>query len=284
LNELHFPPASAWRDLLDLALDEDIGPGDVTSRLVLSKQAHGSARVEARQSLVVCGIPLAVEVFRSVDPSLQIEPQVEDGKTATKGTPLLLVSGSILGILSGERLALNFLGRMSGVATHTQAFVAAVAGTGVAIIDTRKTLPGWRLLDKYAVATGGGVNHRIGLYDGILLKDNHVAAAGGVGEAVRLAVQSAPANLRVQCEVESLDAAREAWEAGADMLLLDNRTPDEIREIAGACPKGILLEASGGITLENVRDYADTGVHRISIGALTHSAPVVDVALEMESR
>jgi nicotinate-nucleotide pyrophosphorylase (carboxylating) len=284
VNELHFPPASAWRALLDIALEEDIGPGDITSRLVLSKQALGTARIEARQSLVVCGLPLVAEVFRSVDGKLKLDLQTEDGKTASKGTPLLLVSGSILSIMAGERLALNFLGRMSGVATHTQAYVAAVEDTGVQIIDTRKTLPGWRLLDKYSVAAGGGVNHRIGLYDGILLKDNHVAAAGGVARAVRLAKQNAPANLRVQCEVESLEQAREAWEAGADMLLLDNRTPAEIEEIAAACPSGVLLEASGGITLENVHDYAVTGIHRISIGALTHSAPVVDVALEMESR
>lgn len=282
MNELHFPHPSAWRTLLNLALEEDIGPGDVTSRLILSKQARGRARIETRQSLVVCGLPLAVEVFRSIDPSLSLEIQIEDGKRTSKGTPLLLISGSILSIMAGERLALNFLGRLSGVATYTQEYVTAVAGTGVQIIDTRKTLPGWRLLDKYAVATGGGANHRIGLYDGILLKDNHVAAAGGVSAAVRLAKENAPANLRIQCEVESLEQAREAWQAGAEMLLLDNRSPDEIREIAKVCPSEVLLEASGGITLENVRDYATAGVHRISIGALTHSAPVVDVALEME--
>jgi len=282
VSELQFPPEATWRPLLDLALAEDIGPGDVTSRLVLSSEARGHARIESRQTLVVCGLTLVEHVFRTIDPQLEIAPQTEDGKTVPPGTPLLRIHGSVLSILAGERLALNFLGRLSGVATLTRAFVDAVAGSGVEIIDTRKTLPGWRLLDKYAVLAGGGSNHRIGLFDGILLKDNHIAAAGGVTRAVQLARQNAPANLRIQCEVESLSEAREAFEAGADLLLLDNRSPDEIREIVDACPDHLLLEASGGITLKNVRDYAETGVHRISIGALTHSASVVDVALEME--
>ncbi len=282
MSELQFPPEATWRPLLNLALAEDIGPGDVTSRLVLTSEARGHARIESRQTLVVCGLPLVEHVFRAIDPQLDLQPQTEDGKTVPPGTPLLRIHGSVLSILAGERLALNFLGRLSGVATLTRAFVDAVAGSGAEIIDTRKTLPGWRLLDKYAVLAGGGSNHRIGLFDGILLKDNHIAAAGGVSRAVQLARKNAPANLRIQCEVESLAQAREAFEAGADLLLLDNRSPDQIREIADACPDHLLLEASGGITLENVREYAETGVHRISIGALTHSAKVVDVALEME--
>ncbi len=283
MSDLQFPPPTAWRPLLDSALAEDIGPGDVTSRISIPHETHGSARIEARERLVVCGLPLAAEVFRALDPELRVEPQIEDGKTVEAGTPLLRVSGSVISILAGERLALNFLGRMSGVATTTRRYVDAVGNLGSDIVDTRKTLPGWRMLDKYAVLAGGGTNHRIGLFDGILLKDNHIAAVGGVRQAVARARAHAPANLRVQCEVESLEQAREAWQAGADMLLLDNRTPDEIREIVAASPEGLVLEASGGITLDNVRDYAQTGVHRISIGALTHSAKNVDVALEMES-
>jgi nicotinate-nucleotide pyrophosphorylase (carboxylating) len=283
VTHLQFPPESAWRPLLELALAEDIGPGDITSRIVLSREARGQARIESRQTLVVCGLPLVEQVFRSVDSDLTLEPQTEDGKTVAPGTPLMRIAGSVMSMLAAERLALNVLGRMAGVATYTRAYVDAVAGTEVEIIDTRKTIPGWRLLDKYAVLAGGGSNHRIGLFDGILLKDNHIAAAGGVAQAVRLARQNAPANLRIQCEVESLDQAREAVDAGVDLLLLDNRSPDEIREIAGAMPEGLLLEASGGISLDNVRTYAETGVHRISIGALTHSAKVADVALEMES-
>jgi nicotinate-nucleotide pyrophosphorylase (carboxylating) len=233
--------------------------------------------------MVVCGLPLVAEVFRSVDPSLEIQIETEDGKTVSADTTLLRIHGCVRSIMSGERLALNFLGRLAGVATYTRSYVDAVAGSGAAIVDTRKTLPGWRLLDKYAVLAGGGTNHRIGLFDGILLKDNHIAAAGGVGLAVEQAKKNAPPGMLVQCEVESLEHALEAYAAGADMLLLDNQTPDELRAIAAACPDGLVLEASGGITLDNVCEISTTGVQRISIGALTHSAPVVDVALEMES-
>ena len=183
--------------------------------------------------------------------------------------------------LAAERTALNFLGRTSGIATHTRRFVNAVAGTGARIVDTRKTLPGWRSLDKYATAIGGGVNHRMGLYDGILLKDNHVAAAGGVELAVKNALSRAPAALRVQVEVENLEQARAAVEAGADFLLLDNMSPRAMREVVDEFAHRAILEATGGVGLENVREIADTGVHRISIGALTHSAPSADVAREL---
>lgn len=282
MSELHFPPESTWRPLLDLALAEDLGPGDVTSRVSIPAGTRALARIEAREELVVCGLPLVEAVFRAVDAKLSLDPQTEDGKRVAAGAPLLRIEGSVHAILAAERLSLNFLGHLSGVATTTARYVDAVSGTSCQIVDTRKTLPGFRMLNKYAVLAGGGVNHRIGLFDGILLKDNHVAAAGGVGAAVANARAQAPANLRVQCEVESLAAAREAWEAGADMLLLDNRTPEEIREIIAVCPEGLVLEASGGITLDNVRAYAETGVHRVSIGALTHSAKNVDVALEIE--
>jgi len=283
VSELQFPPESTWRPLLELALAEDLGPGDVTSRVSIPDGVRVHARIEAREPLVVCGLPLVEAVFATVDPRLVVDPQTEDGKTVDAGAPLLSISGPVHGILAGERLALNFLGHLAGVATTTRRYVEAVSGTATQIVDTRKTLPGFRMLDKYAVLAGGGVNHRIGLFDGILLKDNHVAAAGSVSAAVANARAQAPATLRIQCEVESLGEAREAWQAGADMLLLDNRSPDEIREIIAACPEGVVLEASGGITLDNVRAYAETGVHRVSIGALTHSAKNVDVALEIES-
>ncbi|MDP6979053.1 MAG: carboxylating nicotinate-nucleotide diphosphorylase [Myxococcota bacterium] len=282
MSELQLPAESTWRPLLDLALAEDLGPGDVTSRVSIPRGKTARARIEAREDLVACGLPLVAAVFRAVDVGLALEPQTEDGKDVTAGAPLLHIEGSVHSILAGERLSLNFLGHLSGVATTTRRYVDAVRGTSTQIVDTRKTLPGFRMLDKYAVLAGGGTNHRIGLFDGILLKDNHIAAAGGVAAAVRNARTQAPANLRVQCEVESLEDARAAWEAGADMLLLDNRTPDEIRDIIAACPKDLVLEASGGITLDNVRAYAQTGVHRVSIGALTHSAKNVDVALEID--
>jgi nicotinate-nucleotide pyrophosphorylase (carboxylating) len=277
------PPAATWHALVESALAEDLGPGDVTTRLVIPAERTGRARIEARQELVVCGVQVVSEVFRQVDPDLEVTVEAGEGARVGPGASIALLSGRVRSILEGERSALNFFARTSGIATFTRRFVEAVQGTGTQIVDTRKTLPGWRMLDKYAVAVGGGVNHRIGLFDGILLKDNHIAAAGGIGQAVAAALALAPANLRVQVEVESLDQAREACDAGADFLLLDNRKPDEIRAIHEALGKGILLEASGGIDLESVRSYAESGVQRISIGALTHSAAGVDVALEMLS-
>lgn len=276
------PPRSAWQALLGLALAEDLGPGDVTSALTIAAEARGVARLEARAGLRVCGLGLAEATFLEVDPALRFEALADDGDDAAPGQPLARVAGRLRPILAAERTALNFLGRLSGIATRTRRFVEAVQGTGAAIVDTRKTLPGWRALDKYAVAVGGGVSHRTGLFDGILLKDNHVAAAGGVGAAVKSALARAPAHLRVQVEVESLADARAAVEAGADFLLLDNRAPPELSAIVQALRGRALLEASGGVTLENVRAIAETGVQRISIGGLTHSVPCADVALELD--
>jgi nicotinate-nucleotide pyrophosphorylase (carboxylating) len=276
------PPRTAWEPLLRLALAEDLGAGDVTSAIAIDATARGVARIEAREALRVCGLPLARETFAAVDPALRFEPAAADGDDVRAGATLARVTGALRPILAGERTALNFLGRMCGVASQARRFVEAVRGTGAAIVDTRKTLPGWRALDKYAVAVGGGVNHRMGLFDGVLLKDNHVAAAGGVAAALKSALAAAPAHLRVQIEVESLDQARAAVEAGADFLLLDNRTPEELAEIAAELRGRALLEASGGVTLANVRAIAASGVQRISIGALTHSAPCADVALELE--
>ncbi len=278
-----FPPPTTWRTLLELAVAEDLGHGDVTSTAVLPAGLEAEAIIEARAPLVVCGLPLAERVFRTVDAHLQVEERAREGALAAPHDALLAVQGPARGLLAAERVALNFLGRLCGVATWTRRFVSAVQGTGVAIVDTRKTLPGFRSLDKYAVAIGGGVNHRAGLYDAILIKDNHIAAAGGVAAALKAARATAPPHLRVQVEVESLAQAEAALEAGADMLLLDNRTPAELRTIAGRLRDRIPLEASGGVTLETIREIAETGVHRISIGALTHSAPHADVALEIRS-
>ncbi len=275
------PPSATFEPLLTRALDEDLGAGDVTSALVFSADETGRAILEAREPLRVCGLAIACAVFERVDPDLVIERHQRDGDDVEAGRALLAISGRLRSLLAAERTALNFLGRMSGVATQTRCFVSAIAGTGVAIVDTRKTIPGWRVLDKYAVSVGGGVNHRMGLFDGILLKDNHCAAAGGVRDAVTRARFAAPPQLRIQVEVESVADALAAIEAGADFLLLDNRTPGELREIAAAAGTRALLEASGGVTLSNVREIASTGVHRISIGALTHSAPNADLALEV---
>jgi nicotinate-nucleotide pyrophosphorylase (carboxylating) len=263
------------------ALAEDLGSGDVTTALVIPADRLGAAVIEAREPLVVCGLPVAQQVFREVDPELRFEPVRAEGERAEAGDPLARISGRVASLLAAERTALNFVSRLSGVASLTARFVAAVRGTGAVILDTRKTLPGWRVLDKYAAAAGGAQNHRIGLYDGILLKDNHVAAAGGVALAVKAARAKAPPHLRLQVEVESEEEAVAAVEAGADALLLDNRAPPELRRIVERLAGRVPLEASGGVTLANVREIAETGVQRISVGALTHSAKGVDVALEM---
>jgi nicotinate-nucleotide pyrophosphorylase (carboxylating) len=277
------PPERTWFPLVELAIGEDIGAGDATTPLVVEAGRQGSAIIEARQSLVVCGLEIAFAVFREIDPQIQLRAQIRDGERAEPGGILATVRGDLRGILAAERTALNFLMRMCGVASWTRRFVDAVAGTGTRIVDTRKTLPGWRGLDKYATGVGGAANHRIGLYDGILLKDNHVAIAGGVGLAVKAALAAAPANLRVSVEVESEAQVVEALESGADYLLLDNRTLPEIRTIADQFADRAQLEVTGGVHLGNVREIAETGVHRISIGALTHSAPAADVALEIEA-
>ncbi len=274
------PPSPAWFPLVQRALDEDLGPGDATTPLVIEGGRRGHGVIEARQDLVVCGLDVAAALFRHLDPGVDFEPRSRDGALLGAGKPLAHVSGDLRALLAGERTALNFLVRLCGVATWTRRFVAAVAGTGARIADTRKTLPGWRVLDKYATAVGGALNHRLGLFDGILLKDNHVAVAGGVAAAVKAARAAAPAHLRIQVEVESEDDALAAVDAGADFLLLDNRSIDELRRIVARVGDRATLEASGGVTLENVREVAATGVHRVSVGALTHSAPGADVSLE----
>ena len=283
LAPVELPAPRLWHPLVERALDEDLGPGDVTSALVVPRDAEAPGVIEARQPLVVCGVPIARAVFAAIEPQLAFEPAADDGSSLAPGAVIARVCGPLRALLAGERTALNFLMRMCGIATLTRRYVDAVAGTGAEIVDTRKTLPGWRALDKYATAVGGARNHRVGLYDGILLKDNHVAFAGGVGPAVKTALAAAPAGLRVQVEVESEEDAQAAVDAGADFLLLDNCSLDVLSRIASRLRGRALLEASGGVNLANVRAVAETGVQRISIGALTHSAPAADVALELSS-
>jgi len=275
------PPEETWLPLLELALGEDIGPGDVTSRLVVEPSRDGAAVLEARQELVVCGVEVAGAVFQQLDADVDFRSRAREGAVVSAGTPLAEIHGDLLALLAAERTALNFLMRLAGIATFTRRYVDAVDGTGAAIVDTRKTLPGWRSLDKYAAAVGGATNHRFGLFDGVLLKDNHVALAGGVALAVKSALAQAPKGLRVQVEVESAEDAEAAIAAGADFLLLDNCDLATMRDIVAHFGERALLEASGGVTLANVRDVAETGVHRISIGAITHSAPGADIAMEM---
>jgi nicotinate-nucleotide pyrophosphorylase (carboxylating) len=277
------PPAHTWLPLVARALEEDVGPGDVSSALVIPADLCGSAVIEAREALVVCGLDVARAVFAGLDPALRFERCAAEGERVAAGSAIARVHGPLRALLAAERSALNFLMRLCGVASHTRRFVEAIAGTGALLLDTRKTLPGWRTLDKYATAVGGAHNHRSGLFDGILLKDNHVALAGGVAQAVKAARAARVDHLRLQVEVESEADALAAVEAGADSLLLDNMSLDAIRAVALRLRDRALLEVSGGVRLENVRRIAETGVHRISVGALTHSAPAADVALEIAS-
>ena len=278
------PARSAWLPLLERALAEDVGSGDVTSNAVIGADARGEALVVAREALVVCGLDVAEAVFAAVDASLAVQREWKEGEAREGTLPLLRVRGSLRSILIAERTALNFLGRLCGVATFTRRFVRAVEGTGCRVVDTRKTLPGWRVLDKYATAVGGAENHRMGLYDAVLIKDNHIAAAGSVTAAVAAVRAVVAPHLRIQVEVESEAQAEEALAAGAEWLLLDNRSAGELRALAKRFRDRALLEASGGVTLESVRAVAESGVHRVSIGALTHSAPSADVALDVRSK
>ena len=271
------PPRQTWLWLVERALQEDIGPGDATAEL-LPPELAGAARVEARESIAVAGLPMAAEAFRRL--GLRFEARAEDGCGVEAGAVLAEVTGPARALVTAERTALNFLQRLSGIATTTRRFCDAVSGTAARIVDTRKTAPGWRALDKYAVRCGGGLNHRMGLYDGVLLKDNHIAALGSVAAAVKRARERAPAALRIQVEVESLEAARAALDAGAELLLVDNQPPEVIAKIVGLVRGRIPVEATGRVDLSNVAAIARTGVDRISIGALTHSAPAADIALE----
>jgi nicotinate-nucleotide pyrophosphorylase (carboxylating) len=278
------PPVSAWSTLVDLALEEDVGRGDLTSEIVIEPGRRGRARIEARESLVVCGLPIAEAVFRRVDPELEIEPvpEVVDGARVAPGTPLLRIRGRYAAILTAERTALNFMGRLCGIATQTRRLVDRVADWPAELVDTRKTTPGWRRLEKYAVAVGGGTNHRVGLFDALLVKDNHIAAAGSLDAAVARALRGAPEGVPVQVEVESEAAADRAVSLGCRFLLLDNMPPDAIRRVVERHGRTILLEASGGIGEQNLEAYAATGIARISMGALTHSVRSADVALEVD--
>lgn len=275
------PPRSELERIVALALAEDIGRGDATSRAIVDPGERGRATVSFRAPGVVCGLPVVAEVFRQIDRSTAVVVLVPEGTRLDAPAPVARIEGATLALLAGERVALNFVARLAAVATLTRRYVDAIAGTRARILDTRKTTPGLRSLEKYAVRVGGGRNHRLGLDDGILIKDNHLAFAGSIGEAVRRARAAAPLGLRVEVETETLDDVREALGAGADMLLLDNMLPPLMRQAVGLVAGRIPLEASGGITLSNVREIADTGVDLISVGALTHSAGSLDVSMDV---
>ena len=275
--------ATRFDDLIERAFEEDLASaGDLTSESIFGPDHVSSARLVARQDGVIAGLDLAVRVFRRMDDTIEIEAVVHDGDRVRVGSDLLRLSGHTRALLTAERPALNFLGRLSGIATLTGHMVDLVEGTGVLIADTRKTTPTLRALEKYAVRMGGGSNHRFGLYDAVMIKDNHIAAAGGIGRAVAMVRARVGHTVKIEVEVESLEELRELLVVGADIVLLDNMTVDELREAVAMVGEEMITEASGGITEDTIRGVAETGVDVISVGALTHSAPNFDVALDFD--
>jgi nicotinate-nucleotide pyrophosphorylase (carboxylating) len=271
--------------IVAFALEEDTTLGDITSELTVAPGRQVTGTLLAQGDGVLSGLLAVQEVFRQIDETVQVELLLHDGDRVTRGDCIGTIAGNARSVLKGERVALNFLQRLSGVATATARYVEAAAGTEARIIDTRKTTPGMRFLEKAAVRHGGGHNHRFGLGDGILIKDNHLAAIGGpdrIAAAVRAARAGAPHTLRVEVEVTSLDELEQALSVRPDTVLLDNMSPDEMREAVRRTASRALLEASGGITLETVRSVAQTGVNLISVGALTHSARALDISLELD--
>lgn len=280
-----FDPAMlrSVRALIEMALTEDIGTGDITSATTIPPGTMAHAVLVAKADGLLAGMPVVAEVLFAVDPALIIHPLLADGAPVTAGERLAQITGPARGLLTAERTALNFLQRLSGIASTTSRYVEAVAGTAARIVDTRKTAPGHRVLDKYAVRVGGGSNHRFNLADGVLIKDNHIAALGGVAEAVRAARDGAPHTLKIEVEVVNREMAQHALDAGADIILLDNMSLPEMRACVQMIAGRALTEASGSVTLESVRAIAECGVDLISVGALTHSVKALDISLMFEA-
>jgi len=272
--------AEQFRAIVAGALAEDGASADVTTMFTVAEDAVASAALVFRRGGVLAGLAIATLAFAIVDPKIRVDTRAADGELVETGGVVARLSGPARGMLAGERVALNFMGRLSGIATLTRAFVDAVRGTSTRICDTRKTMPGLRALERYAVRCGGGFNHRFNLSDAVLIKDNHIAVAGSVAQAVARARANAAPDLIVEVECESVDQVHSAVECGVDAVLLDNMTRDQLRAAVAVARGRAVSEASGGITLDNVREVAQTGVDIVSIGALTHSAPSVDVALD----
>ena len=267
--------------LIDLALEEDAAFGDVTSQSIFPADHRSHASILARENMVVCGLEIAQRVFHRVDPALNVHLEARDGDRLSEGHTVLRVEGPTISLLMAERTALNFLQRLSGIASLSWQYAdeARKTGTGVRIVDTRKTTPGWRALEKYAVRCGGCFNHRISLGEHVLIKENHIMAAGSLKKAVELARQHAPHGAKVEVETESLEQVNEALDAGAEIIMLDNMSPERIQQAIGVINKAAIIEISGGVTLETMPDYALPGVDVISVGALTHSAPAADFSM-----
>jgi nicotinate-nucleotide pyrophosphorylase (carboxylating) len=281
---LYHPPLADYLPLIQQGLAEDIGRGDITSAVFIAPDATMRAAIVAREPLVMCGLEIARTVFHTVDASLDVRIHYQDGEyVGLHAGQLLSVSGNARSILAAERTALNLMSYLSGIATQTRACVEAVAGTGTTILDTRKTLPGYRMLSKYAVRCGGGRNHRLRLDDGVMLKDNHVALAGKIAEAVVQARRAIPALTKIEVECDTLEQVMDALEAGADVIMLDNMSVEQVAFAVEVVAGRVPLEASGGMTLANIRAYAEAGVDFISLGSLTHSVKAVDLGLDVDN-
>ncbi|MDI1335887.1 MAG: carboxylating nicotinate-nucleotide diphosphorylase [Lacunisphaera sp.] len=267
--------------LIDLALEEDAGLGDLTSRAILSKKHVSRAIIDAKQDLMICGLEVAARVFARVDPALKTRLLARDGDRVPRGAAVLRVEGTTIALLTAERTALNFLQRLSGIATQARRFADAVEGTGVRLVDTRKTTPGFRALEKYAVRCGGCFNHRSSLGEHVLIKDNHIAAAGSLTKAVNLCRAGAPHLTKIEVEAKTLAEVKEACRAGAEVILLDNMTPAQVSAAVALIAGNATIEVSGGVRFETLCDYAILGVDVISLGALTHSVPAADLSLDL---
>jgi nicotinate-nucleotide pyrophosphorylase (carboxylating) len=285
VNKFH-PSGEQINNIIDLALTEDVSHGDATSQALIPPELEGQASILVKAKGVLAGIETAKKVFLRVDPSLKVKVLVKDGSKIQPGDTVATVFGSVASILKAERVVLNFLSRLSGIASQTAQYVAKTHGLEVNIIDTRKTTPGLRLLEKQSVCSGGGENHRFHLSDGILIKDNHLVALRALGmslkEIIAKAKKNARRGLKIEVEVNTPEEALGAAEAGADIILLDNMSPDEMRRVMSLLPSQVMVEASGGITLANVHAVAETGINCISVGALTHSSKALDISLELE--
>lgn len=269
-----------WKSLVQIALKEDIGVGDITTELTISGDQIGQMDLVCRQSAVICGLDAVVEAYRQLDRRVEIELLVEDGDYLQAGAVMARVRGPVRSLLTGERTSLNIVQWLSGIATATREVVDRLKGLDVAVLDTRKTTPGWRAFEKYAVRMGGGKNHRQGLYDAVLIKDNHVAAVGSIGEAVRRVKESVGHTVFVEVEVDSLSQLPEVLAEHPDGILLDNMSLDDIREAVHVIHGRAFVEASGGIRLDQVREIAQTGIDAVSMGWLTQSAPAVDIGAD----
>ncbi len=268
------------KETIRIAIYEDIGHGDITSLLIVPEYKKAKASIIAKEDLILAGVPFIKEVFNAIDPGVEIQIFFDEGSRVKKGDIIAKISGSARSLLAGERISLNILQRISGIATMTNQYVKKVNGLPVKIADTRKTIPGMRLMEKYGVRIGGGVNHRFGLYDGILIKDNHIKVAGGVKRAIELAKKGHHL-LKIEVEVKNLDELKEALDAGADVIMLDNMSITDMKKAVKIAKGKAILEASGNVNLENIRSIAETGVDIISIGALTHSARAVDTTMKI---